>query len=65
MGDAINASIPMYGEGCMPQVAVLRVSLRVLVRNESTERMSAPHDCDMCPSNVRGEPIDGLPLERG
>ena len=34
-GDAINASIPMHGEGCIPQVAALRMSLRVPVRNES------------------------------
>ena len=27
--------------------------------------MSAPHDCDMCPSTVREEPMDGLSLECG
>ena len=64
-GKAINASIPMHGEGSMPQVAALRMSLRVPVRNEWTEWMSAPHDCDMCPSNVREEPMDGLSLECG
>ena len=64
-GDAIDASIPMHEEGCMPQTAALRMSLRVAARNESTELMSAPHDCDMCPSNVREEPMDGLSLECG
>ena len=27
--------------------------------------MSVPQDCDMCPSNVREEPIDGLSIECG
>ena len=65
-GDAIDASIPMHGEGCMPQATALRMCLRVPVRNEWTEWtewISAPHDCDMCPSNVREEPIDGLSLD--
>ena len=35
--DAINASIPMHGEVCMPQVAALRISLQVPVWNEWTE----------------------------
>ena len=52
----------MHGQGCMLQAAALRMNLWVPVRNEWTEWMSAPHDCDMCPSNVRGEPIDGLSL---
>ena len=55
----------MHGEGCIPQAAALRMSLWVPARNEWTEWMPAPHDCDMCPSNVREELIDGLSLERG
>ena len=47
-GHAIDASIPMHEEGCMPQAAALRMSLRVPARNEWTEWISAPHDCDMC-----------------
>ena len=64
-GNAINASIPMHGEGCMPQAAALRMSLSVPARNKWTKWMSAPHDCDMCLSNVREEPIDRLSLEWG
>ena len=64
-GDAIHVSIPIYGEGCMPQAAALRMSLRVPVRNKWTECMSAPHDCDMCPSNLREDPVNGLSLEWG
>ena len=33
-GDVIDVSIPMHGEGCMPQAAALRVRLRVPARNE-------------------------------
>ena len=65
VGDAIDASIPMHGEGRMPQAAVLRMSLRVPARNEWSEWMSAPHDCDMCPSNMREESMDRLSLEWG
>ena len=65
VGDATDASISMHGEGCMPQAAALRMSLWVPARNELTEWMQAPRDCDMCPSNVREEPIDGLSLEWG
>ena len=64
-GDAIDASIPMHEEECMPQAAALRMSLRVPARNEWTEWMSAPHDCDMCPSNAREETMDRLSLECG
>ena len=42
VGDATDASFPMHGEGCMPQAAALRISLRVLARNEWTEWMLAP-----------------------
>ena len=52
----------MHGEGCMPQAATLRMSLLLPLRNEWTEWMSAPHEYDMCPSNLREEPIDGLSL---
>ena len=62
-GDAMDASILMHGEGCMPQAATLRMCLPVPARNVWTEWMSAPHDCDMCPLNAREEPIDGLNLE--
>ena len=62
-GDAMNASIPQHKEGFMTHAAALRMSLRVPERKEWTEWMSGPHDCDMCPSNVRGEPIDGLSVE--
>ena len=36
-GDPIDASIAIHGEGCMPQAAALKMSLRVPVRNEWTE----------------------------
>ena len=36
-GDAIDASIPMHEEGCMPQAAALRMNLRVPARNKWTE----------------------------
>ena len=39
-GDAIDASIPMHREGCMPQAAALKMSLRVPVRNECQRRMT-------------------------
>ena len=64
-GDIIDASIPMHGEGCMPQVTALKISLWVPARNEWMEWMTAPHDCDICPSNVREDHIDGLSLEWG
>ena len=65
VGDAIDASIPMHGEGRMPQAAALKMRLRMPAKNEWSEWMSAPHDCDMCPSNVREEPIDGPSVEWG
>ena len=34
MGDVLDASIPMHEEGCMPQAAALRMSLRVPAKNE-------------------------------
>ena len=64
-GDAIDASIPMHGEECMPQAAALRMSLWVPARNEWTEWMSALHERDMFSSNVREDSIDGLSLEWG
>ena len=46
-GDAIDASTPMHKEGCMPQVAVLSMCLRLPARKKWTEWMWVPHDCDM------------------
>ena len=64
-GDAIDASIPMHGEGCMPQAAALCMRVWVPVKNEWNAWMSEPHDWDMCPSNVREDSINRLSLECG
>ena len=36
-----------------------------LAKKDGWEWIWAPHDCDMCPSNVREESIDGFSLEWG
>ena len=53
------------GGGTENESATACDCLRLPARNEWSERMSALHDCDMCPLNVKEDSMDGLSLERG